>query len=353
MHNDAVVRGFFARHEPVIITDAQATSGLGGITSEAAALDAFGSMLVQVQQNYTSPLTKASRAAEADGISQKLRNDISTMPLRDYCEHVREHPDTDLLCVEYRTPPDVRDAMSIPTYCHVEGAIEPFVSFLFVANRGNYAHLHFDGDYRHVLLYQVFGAKRVVLIPLSATEKIRPAMNFSRTLLQNMEPDERLHFLRYTGAWDCLIRPGDTLYLPPSIWHYVEYVETGMSVNLRFGRNDTARRFVDSNRNPFYPELHQLLEWLDTGCPPNERARIDEKLWPEVEQVLRAAHPSTEERHRAVQRRYQELLNNVGARVGHPWNYAARCPITDAMAIERYDSPSLRWRDELMLAAPL
>jgi hypothetical protein len=348
---------------PVIIRNAQRGQPISRLRTEGDAVGRFGDVPIQVQQNYTSPLSKAAPDASRKGLSQKVRNEISLMRLRDYSRHVREHPDTDLLCVEYPTPPEVLAAMEVPAYCTAPSSSpspsgepwsgERLVSFMFVANKGNYAHLHFDGDFRHVLLYQVFGRKRVVMVPQAAQDKISPSMNFSNLLIQNMGEEEKQHLFRYLGAYDCILEPGEAIYFPPSIWHYVEYLDNGMSVNIRFGRDWFSQKVVDANRVPFYPDLHLMLARLSQVADESERGRLRDLIWTRTARVLECDYESARDRHRAVLELYRSLAAAMPGGQDAPVLIPADPAITEAMAVERYDSPSTRWREELMLGTPL
>jgi len=341
------------RHVPVVIEGLQEDAPISSLTSQRDALAALGDLVIQVQANYTSPLSRAGADVRRQGLSQKVRNSISEMPLQDYCKHVEDQPDTDLLCVEYPSPPELLDRMNVPGYCELPWSAEPLVTFMFVANKGNYAHLHFDGDFRGVLLYQVFGRKRVVMVPLEAQGKIAPSMNFSKLLLQNLDENEKHHLLRYLGAYDCVISPGDTIFFPPSIWHYVEYLDNGMSVNLRFGRDEFAQRCVDANRVPFYPDLHLMLARLGRVEDGGERQAKERAIWAQVEQTLGREYPTTRDRHYAAQEMYRSLADSLPGGGQRPALMTTDCLIAEAMAIERYESESTRWRTELKLGTPL
>lgn len=341
------------RHVPVVIRGVEEDAPISSLTTQHDVVAALGDLVIQVQANYTSPLSRAGADVRRQGLSQKVRNEISEMPLRDYCEHVQENPDTDLLCVEYPSPEELLDRMKVPGYCELPWSAEPLVTFMFVANQGNYAHLHFDGDFRSVLLYQVFGRKRVVMVPLEAQGKISPSMNFSKLLLQNLGESEKHHLLRYLGAYDCVISPGETIFFPPSIWHYVEYLDNGMSVNFRFGREQFARRCVDANRVPFYPDLHLMLARLSRLEDSGERQAAERTIWAQVEQTLGRAYPTTRDRHYAVQEMYWSLAESLPGGGKRPALMSTDCLIAEAMAIERYESESTRWRTELKLGAPL
>jgi ribosomal protein L16 Arg81 hydroxylase len=52
-----------------------------------------------------------------------------------------------------------------------------------------------------------------------------------------MSEIEKQKFIEYVDGYEFMLEPGDTLYFPMMAWHHLEYIDTGMSVNFRFGRN--------------------------------------------------------------------------------------------------------------------
>lgn len=344
---------YVSRHIPVIIGNTQRGRPIGDLVTEGGVVAQIGGMAIQVQQNYTSSLARSAADVRRNGISRKVRNQIVQMPLRDYAEHVRENPGTELLCVEYRTPSEMLNILTVPEHCSAPWSDEPLVSFIFIANKGNYAHLHFDGDFRNVLLYQVYGRKRVVMVPVAARDKVLPSMNFSNLLIQNMTESEKGHLFRFLGAYETILEPGEAIYFPPSIWHYVEYLDNGMSINFRFGREEFAQQAVDANRVPFYPDLHLMLARLSQVRDADTRARLQESAWKKMADVLTADYGDSAERHRAVENLYRDLADSMPGGDVMPVQIAADPAITETMAVERYDSASKLWREELMLGAPL
>jgi lysine-specific demethylase 8 len=348
---------YLANAKPVIIQNSQANAKIGQCKTQDDILSLLPDLDIQVQNNYTSQLRKDAVPKER-GLSSKVKNVISDMKLKDYCAHIEQNPDTDLLCVECPSPQKVLDTLELPNIALPPLNPEQLVSFMFVANKGNYAHLHFDGDFRHVMLYQVFGRKRVVMVPTASLEKIHPTMNFSNLLLQNLPEDEKLDLLRYLGAYDCILEPGEAVIFPASIWHYIEYLDTGMSVNFRFGRDSFSKKLVDANQVPFYPELHDILTRIMLVKDDNEKADLQATLWHEIEPVLTASYQSIEQRHEATNALYRKInsqLRNDSTRKGPPVVPGYE-EVTHSMAVERYYSYSqnkLRWREELMLGEPL
>jgi lysine-specific demethylase 8 len=200
-----------------------------------------------VDHEYFAGLVEREReGAKATG--------IENMPLAAYLDYIRESPGTRRMCSEKPTPSALLQLFSLPPYDRYEDAISSF----FVGNAGNFAHLHFDGDYRHVLFYQLFGTKRFILIPPREGRKLNAVGNNAFWSIENFSDDDKRQFVDYVNGYDCLLQPGETLYMPAAIWHYVEYVATSMSCNLRFGRNRYTRFFANS----FHMNAHlQNIAW--------------------------------------------------------------------------------------------
>ncbi len=126
---------------------------------------------------------------------------------------------------------------------------------MFIAPSGNAAHLHFDADHRDVLMYQVFGTKRVVVIHPRHTQKLDPIHSdvlcrTSAIVLETATEEQKTSFLRYTDAQDVVLRPGETIFMPAMTWHYLEYLEPSMSIAYRLGRNPYRRRLAQMFPRP-------------------------------------------------------------------------------------------------------
>jgi len=231
---------------PVILTDLFDAAPLRRVDT----LERAGRVLAQVplliQPNYLSFLETGSRGAARE------------MSLGDYLAEVERNANTRDLCVELASPEALRAELPVPAYAGVE-APDDVVSATFLANAGNYNHLHFDDDQRHVLLYQVFGNKRFSVISPEQGRKLDAFLVFdpalrravARTPARDANGRVYLHtfpseaakdaFLTYVGAADCTLRAGETLLMPALAWHYVEYLETSLSVTFRLGRNPLSR----------------------------------------------------------------------------------------------------------------
>jgi len=107
----------------------------------------------------------------------------------------------------------------------------------YMGNAGAFTHLHFDANCRHNLHYQLIGRKRFLLFPESRSKYLASHQQSSRIFLERMSAVERSNFAEFAGGYDCILEPGDTLYIPPLAWHYVEYPEPSISLSFRFGKS--------------------------------------------------------------------------------------------------------------------
>jgi lysine-specific demethylase 8 len=183
-----------------------------------------------------------------------------------YLRTVEKDEDT-IYCVrEFNTPDKILSALKIPDLVKVRGDSE-VTSNIFMANKSNTAQMHFDGDHRHVFLYQVFGRKRIIMIHPDQAKKLNPVLNQSWLMLQNYTEAEKQAFIESTDAWDYTLEPGDTVYFPMMMWHHLEYTDTGLSVNFRFGRSEENRFFAEHIHRDMYTEN---VAWLvDFETPPD------------------------------------------------------------------------------------
>ncbi|HMG43825.1 MAG TPA: cupin-like domain-containing protein [Acidimicrobiales bacterium] len=176
----------------------------------------------------------------------------------------------------YAAPPGL---VAPPAYVETD---DPWESYVHAGGAGDVAHLHYDGDQRHVLMCQVSGRKRYVVIDPAESRKLAPgnqrqARRTSALFLQNFSATDLQAFLRYANAWDCVLEPGEALLIPAASWHYVEYVDDALSVSFRFGRNRYLRALAEA-----LPEPSVELQALAARCRdedavgPRERAALAE-----------------------------------------------------------------------------
>jgi ribosomal protein L16 Arg81 hydroxylase len=225
---------FIFEQRPVIITGLFTDQPIREIASADDAVARLGGMPMAIRPEYSFNDFEAYRAGP--------RARQTEMTLAEYMEFKRLHADTPLLCLEEATPDAVLSLFALGEYGEINaGQGDRIVSRLFVGNTGNRSNLHYDCDYHAALLYQVFGRKRVILIPPRESQKLRPVMNFSEYLLYNFSPEDKDAFIRYTNAYDAVLHPGEALLIPTAFWHHVEYVDDSMSFDVKLRRNRYLR----------------------------------------------------------------------------------------------------------------
>lgn len=237
---------------PVIIDGLFAGQPLAAVNTRSKAMSVMADVQIGVRQEYFRSWLRSGSYHE----SVQRR-----MTYRDYFRMLRKTPDTTSMCTEFRVPREVVRLFEVPSLCGIrpDGDVE---AFMFIGNAGNFAHCHFDGDQRTVLHYQVWGRKRLVLIPPRAAKMLNPILNFSTLMIENMTDAERRAFLAYVGGYECIMHPGDTVHMPALWWHHLDYVEDSMSFNLRFGC-PTHNKFLRQLHTHFHvqnvsAELHKM-----------------------------------------------------------------------------------------------
>lgn len=113
----------------------------------------------------------------------------------------------------------------------------------WMGSTGVVTPLHFD--HCHTVIAQVFGRKRIIVCPPSASEHLYPhsvasgAPRTSRVDLHAWNRSDRreqaLHpAVKHAMQYECNLHPGDLVYVPPSWWHHVEALDGNVSVLLSF-----------------------------------------------------------------------------------------------------------------------
>jgi lysine-specific demethylase 8 len=251
---DEFFRDYVYPHRPVIITNLFEGDSIRQVTTLEEATEAFGGALLPLRREYTSaPMGETP---------------TRVMSFGDYWKMVRAEPSTSWMCTEAEVPARVLSLFTLPEVCKAPPhPPEEILSLprrcgdhdlllnVFVGNRGNVAHLHYDGDQREVFLHQVFGTKEVVLFPPNKGVGLEPltSLVWSGVSLQSMTSAQRMEFIEANGGYCGTLYPGQTVYMPMLIWHFLEYTQDAMSFNIRFGRNRYSRFLsVDHFHRDYY-----------------------------------------------------------------------------------------------------
>lgn len=290
---------WIANRRPVVIKGLFARQPIGGLSTPARVRAALGAMPVQVVSEYFKDFLKTK------SMFSTIRRPST---LGRYLDLLDRDPSSPMVVTEMPTPSDIAALLTVPAICGyrlgADGTKDGIASEIFVAGRRNVAHLHFDWDHRHVLLHQVFGRKRICLIPPEKASILNPILNTSLVSIELMSHAERSRFLDYVNGVETVLYPGDTIYIPPLMWHFVEYVDLGMSIGLRFGRGREGRVLQER----FHPNMHlQNIAWkgFQDERPKGNAARYFRKI---ISEYVRAPQGGF-----ALYKRMQRLFEDIYA----------------------------------------
>ncbi len=133
--------------------------------------------------------------------------------------------------------PRLKEDLEIPEFCFTgedeEGEVDANVWF---GPAGTVSPLHTDP--KHNILCQVVGTKFVRLYPKDQTPRLFPyeggmLSNTSRVDLEDVDWKKYPEFEEAKG-FECVLGPGDALYIPPKCWHFVKSLSPSMSVSFWF-----------------------------------------------------------------------------------------------------------------------
>jgi hypothetical protein len=240
--DDTFYQEYIFKRKPVIITNLFEGDEIRRIKSLEDAKKAFGQAKLRIQNEYSYTGPRVDQM----------------MTFNEYWDFVQANPSTDLLCAEDEVPACVMALFKLPTVCLARDLKEEEIlkmprkygdhdlfPRLFIANRGNSTHLHWDGDHRQVFLYQVFGRKEVILFQPESGAKLKSFdhqhVAYSGLSLEHMTEEQKHEFVDLADGYMGTIYPGDAIYMPMLIWHYLGYMEDAMSFSMRFGRNKYGR----------------------------------------------------------------------------------------------------------------
>jgi hypothetical protein len=168
---------------------------------------------------------------------------VERMPLSGYIamtERAAREPSSDvrwyLRCALAALPPALAAGVGRLPYADARLGLR---RNLWFAAAGTITHLHFDLPDN--LVAQLHGQKRFVLFAPRERRRLDPHGWLSSTPHLSRVDAERPDFarhprLREAEAWECVLEPGDVLFLPPRWWHYARALTTCISVNTWWAR---------------------------------------------------------------------------------------------------------------------
>ncbi|MEV6011983.1 cupin-like domain-containing protein [Streptomyces sp. NPDC051976] len=133
--------------------------------------------------------------------------------------HLLENPAAKSLWEDFDSP---------PAYLDPDDATHKV--FLWLGPSGTITPLHHD--VQNVLLVQVRGTKRVLLVDPLRTHTVYNDLSVYSAVDAD-DPDYTKHpRYRHARPVEVLLRPGEALFIPVGWWHYVESLETSISLSF-------------------------------------------------------------------------------------------------------------------------
>lgn len=131
----------------------------------------------------------------------------------------------------FRHKPELRKDFPCPS---IFKGILGRIGYMFFGSKDIKVRVHQDIDFSSVLLTQFHGRKRVVLIsPEYSTLLHRLPFN-TYSLVDIDNPDySKFPGLEYVVTQECVLEPGDSLFIPSGYWHYITYLDGGFAVSYR------------------------------------------------------------------------------------------------------------------------
>ncbi|MBK7909102.1 cupin-like domain-containing protein [Candidatus Pollutiaquabacter sp.] len=141
------------------------------------------------------------------------------------------------------------------------------MGFLFFGGNSTSVRMHFDIDYSNVLMTQVKGRKKVILISPKYNRFIYklPYNSFSLVDFDNI--DYKKHpALKNIKGYEFVMDEGDSLFMPSAYWHFNVYIDGGYALSYR----KTAHSLKDKYNGFMNVTFRLLLDKLMTAVAKNK-----------------------------------------------------------------------------------
>lgn len=156
------------------------------------------------------------------------------MRFADYIDTLKENKPTLLrmfLFNMFKERPQLRKDFPCPD---VFKGILGRMGFMFFGAKDIKVRIHQDMDMSNVMLTQFYGRKKVVLIGPEYSDLLYKLPFNTHSLIDLDHPDYKKYpGLKYIEGYECILEPGDSLFMPSGYWHYITYVDGGFSVSYR------------------------------------------------------------------------------------------------------------------------
>ncbi|XP_071955678.1 bifunctional peptidase and arginyl-hydroxylase JMJD5-like [Antedon mediterranea] len=181
---------------------------------------------------------------------------IRKSTLREYIDDIRAENSRSInsyLAVQNikKAFPQIQEDVPIPGYVSkVHGG-----PFMWIARKGHYEYCHFDPD--DGMLVMLKGCKRVKLFGCDLSTMYPNDLGSKGKTIQAQvncnDPDFKVH-PNFCNAvcYECVLKPGQMLFIPAFWWHQVTSLDVCISVNYFFG---------DSGENIYLTKIMKPPQW--------------------------------------------------------------------------------------------
>lgn len=189
------------------------------------------SFLREIAGHHKVKLHGAWQDNEPTKIEMPPKKETSFSEYLDMLEHNVESDLRIFLFNLFKLEPSLLDDFNYPPI--MDGYLEEF-PYMFFGCAGSDVRLHYDIDLSNVFISQFGGKKRVTLFDQSQTKYLYklPFTTHSAADLGAADYD-KYPALKLASGWQTDLLPGETLFMPSGIWHYMQYVEGSFSLSLR------------------------------------------------------------------------------------------------------------------------
>lgn len=163
------------------------------------------------------------------------------MPFSEYLSIIQKNEETPFrifLFNMFKEFPELRKEFPTPV---IMNGILGKIGFAFFGGKNTTVRFHYDIDASSVLMTQLIGRKRVILVSPEYNKLIYKLPFSSFSLIDPDRPDlQQYPALKHVKGYDFILYPGDALFMPSRFWHFNTYLEGGMAVSYRSMAHSTA-----------------------------------------------------------------------------------------------------------------
>ncbi len=146
------------------------------------------------------------------------------------------------VCAEHPAPSDFLSGLvSFSCRSNDSGPHVPAFALLHAGHKDSIAPLHFDWDMNWAINFNLFGRKVMTFFPPAAAWLLVPVINTSGFCYPRLAESEKIALAESLGGIRVELGPGEGVQFPSLWWHSAEYLDTTLSLSIRFGGPDWLR----------------------------------------------------------------------------------------------------------------